>query len=86
MGVAVPERRGVPIGDCVKRAKEVARGEESRLEKEIVWKGEFGWRGRLFPLMDLGVLIAQKEDAGQPESKALKAREWVQVFVAASVD
>ena len=52
------------MGDCAKRAREAARGEDSRLEKEMVWKGEFGWRGRLFPLMDLGVLIAQMEDAG----------------------
>ena len=59
------------MGDCAKRAREAARGEESRLEKEMVWKGEFGWRGRLFPLMDLGVLIAQMEDAGRLERKAL---------------
>jgi len=40
------------MGDCAKRAKEAARGEESRLEKVIVWNGEFGWRGRLAPLID----------------------------------
>jgi hypothetical protein len=58
----VPERRGVPRGDCAKRASEAARGEESRLEKEMVWNGELDWRGRLVPLMDLGVLIAQMEE------------------------
>jgi len=60
IGVIVPERcGGVGMGDWARRAKEAARGEESLLEKEMVWKGEAGCRGRLSEDIERGVLISR---------------------------
>ena len=50
------------MGDWARRAKEAARGDESLLEKEMVWKGEIGCRGRLSEDIDRGVLISPSVD------------------------
>jgi hypothetical protein len=55
------------------------------LEKEMVWNGEFGWRGRLLPPMDLGVLIVQELRDGTASGHGTEAREGLRVSLPALI-